>query len=103
MGGSYRSNVLRYLVVDRSGSWAGQRWGYWSCAIRCSFRILQRDLLNNSNFGTNVTAGTFTLKAATGSAVTITVDPTTQSLNDIVTAINAQTGTSGITATIQND
>lgn len=60
-------------------------------------------ILNNSNFATKVTAGTFTLRAATGSAVTITVDPTTQSLNDIVTAINAQTGTSGITATIQND
>ena len=59
--------------------------------------------LNNSNFGTKVTAGTFTMQAATGSAVTITVDPTTQSLNDIVTAINAQTPTSGITASIQND
>ncbi len=59
--------------------------------------------LSNSNFGTKVSAGTFTMKAATGSTVTITVDPTTQSLNDIVTAINAETLTSGITASIQND
>ncbi len=59
--------------------------------------------LNNSNFGTKVSAGTFTMKAATGSTVTITVDPATQSLDDVITAINAQTGTSGITASIQND
>jgi len=59
--------------------------------------------LSSSNFGTAVTAGTFTMKAATGATVSITVDPATQSLDDIVTAINAQAGTSGITATLVND
>lgn len=60
-------------------------------------------ILNNSNFGRKVTGGTFTLQAATGSTVTITVDPATQSLNDVITAINTQTPTSGITASIEND
>lgn len=60
-------------------------------------------MLNSSNFGTKVTAGTFTMKAATGASTTITIDPATQSLNDVVAAINAQTGSSGITASIVND
>ena len=59
-------------------------------------------LLNASNFGTPVTAGTFTIKTAQGSA-TITVDPTTQSLNDVLAAINAQTATTGVTASITTD
>lgn len=57
-------------------------------------------LLNASNFAVPVTAGTFTIKNTAGQA-TLTVDPTTQSLADVVTAINA-TGL-GITASIQND
>ncbi|MGH2631900.1 MAG: flagellar filament capping protein FliD [Tepidiformaceae bacterium] len=59
-------------------------------------------MLNASNFGTPVTAGTFTIKTAQGSA-TITVDPATQSLNDVLAAINAQTGTTGVTASITTD
>jgi flagellar hook-associated protein 2 len=60
-------------------------------------------MLASSNFGTAPTAGTFTMKAASGASTTITIDPTTQSLTDVITAINAQTGTSGITATLVND
>ena len=59
--------------------------------------------LNASNLGTAVTAGTFTIKAATGASQTITVDPTAQSLNDIIGLINGQTGTTGISASIVND
>lgn len=59
--------------------------------------------LNAANFGTSVTAGTFTIKAASGASKTYTVDPAAQSLNDIIALINADTGTSGITASIQND
>lgn len=59
-------------------------------------------MLNASNFGTPVTAGTFTIKTSQGTA-TITVDPTTQSLNDVIAAINAQTGTTGVTAALTTD
>ncbi|MEO9254340.1 MAG: flagellar filament capping protein FliD [Tepidiformaceae bacterium] len=59
-------------------------------------------MLSSSNFRTVVTAGTFTMKAATGAAA-ITVDPATQSLNDLIAQINAQTGTTGITASLVND
>jgi flagellar hook-associated protein 2 len=60
-------------------------------------------VLATSDFRTPVTAGTFTVKAASGVAATITVDPATQSLNDVIAQINAQTGTTGITASIVND
>ena len=40
-------------------------------------------MLASSNFGTAVTAGTFTVKTSSGTA-TITVDPTTQSLKDVI-------------------
>lgn len=60
-------------------------------------------LLKDANFATKVTAGTFTLKAATGAALSLTVEPETQSLDDVVAAINAQTGTTGITASLVND
>ena len=59
-------------------------------------------LLNASNVGTAVTAGTFTIQTPQGAA-TITVDPATQSLNDVIAAINAQTTTTGVTASIVND
>ena len=56
--------------------------------------------LSASNFSTAVTAGNFTIATATGSAV-ITVDPATQTLNDVVTAING--AGVNVTATITND
>ncbi len=59
-------------------------------------------LLNASNVNTAVTAGTFTIQTPQGAA-TITVDPATQSLNDVIAAINAQTATTGVTASIAND
>ncbi len=59
--------------------------------------------LSASNIATAVTAGTFTIKSATGAAATITVDPATQSLNDVIAAINAQTATTGVTASLVND
>jgi len=59
-------------------------------------------MLNASNFGTPVTTGNFTIKTSQGSA-TIAVDPATQSLNDVLAAINAQTGTTGVTASIATD
>jgi flagellar hook-associated protein 2 len=60
-------------------------------------------ILDNANFGTKVTAGTFTIKSSAGGSATITVDPATQSLDDIIGLINAETGTTGITATLEND
>jgi len=59
-------------------------------------------LLNASNLSTAVTAGTFTIGSALGTQV-ITVDPATQSLNDVVAAINAQGAGIGVTASISND
>ncbi len=59
-------------------------------------------MLASSNFGMAVTAGTFTVKTSSGTA-TITVDPTTQSLQDVIDAINLQTGTTGVTASLVND
>ncbi len=59
--------------------------------------------LNASNLATAVTAGTFTIKAASGAQQQITVDPTTQSLNDVIAQINGSTATTGISASIVND
>lgn len=56
--------------------------------------------LESSNFNIPVSAGTFTIKTA-GGAATLTVDPTTQSLDDVVAAINATA--IGVTATVTND
>lgn len=58
-------------------------------------------LLKDSNFNIPVAAGTFTIKTATGGSTTITVDPATQSLNDVVAAING--AGIGVTASIEND
>ncbi|MCC7364559.1 MAG: flagellar filament capping protein FliD [Dehalococcoidia bacterium] len=58
-------------------------------------------LMNAASFATPVTAGTFTMRTATGGTATITVDPATQTLDDIVTAINGSG--IGVTATIEND
>lgn len=55
--------------------------------------------LNSSNFGTPVTAGSFTIKTGQGTAV-VSVDPATQSLNDVIDAINAQSATTGVTASL---
>ncbi len=59
--------------------------------------------LDSANFGTTVSAGTFTLKAATGVSKTYTVDPAAQSLQGIIDMINADTATSGITVSLQAD
>ncbi|GAB4333223.1 MAG: hypothetical protein Kow0010_19450 [Dehalococcoidia bacterium] len=58
-------------------------------------------LLNASNFATAVTDGTFTITTAGGGSAQIAVDTATQSLNDVITAIN-NSGI-GVTATITND
>lgn len=58
-------------------------------------------LLNANNFQMAVTAGTFTLATATGGSATLTIDPATQSLDDVVTAING--AGIGVTASITND
>jgi flagellar hook-associated protein 2 len=57
-------------------------------------------LLSASNFEVTPTSGTFTIGTGLGSAV-ITVDTATQSLNDVITAINA--AGVGVTATLTND
>lgn len=57
-------------------------------------------LLSASNFTTAVTAGNFTIGSGLGTQV-IAVNPATQSLNDVVAAING--GAIGVTATITND
>ncbi len=58
--------------------------------------------LNASNVGLAVIAGTFTIKTSLGGA-TFTVDPATQSLNDVIAAINAQASATGVTASLQAD
>jgi len=58
-------------------------------------------LLNANNFSVAATAGTYTIATATGGTATLTLDPTTQTLQDVVTAING-TGV-GVTASITND
>lgn len=58
-------------------------------------------LLNASNFATAVTSGTFTIATSGGGPAVINVDVATQSLDDIVTAINGSG--IGVTATIAND
>ncbi len=65
-----------------------------------SAAVDQVSVLNNSNFNIPVSAGSFTIKTAAGTA-TVTVDPATQSLDDVVAAITA-TGI-GVTATVTND
>lgn len=57
--------------------------------------------LNTSNFATAVTAGSFTIETATGGLQAFTVDPATQSLGDIMTAING--AGIGVTAAVTND
>jgi len=58
-------------------------------------------LLNANNTQVAITSGTFTIATATGGSATLTIDATTQSLNDVVTAING--AGIGVTATITDD
>jgi flagellar hook-associated protein 2 len=58
-------------------------------------------LLNASNFTTAPTTGSFTIVTATGGSAVINVDTATQTLQDVVDAINASPV--GITAGITND
>lgn len=58
-------------------------------------------LLNANNLDLAITSGTFTIATATGGSSTLTIDATTQSLDDVVTAINGS-GV-GVTASITND
>ena len=58
-------------------------------------------LLSASNFDMAVTSGTFTLATETGGSATITMDAATQTLDDVITAIN--NAGIGITASIAND
>ncbi|HXS24782.1 MAG TPA: flagellar filament capping protein FliD, partial [Gemmatimonadales bacterium] len=55
-----------------------------------------------ANLGNVVTAGTFTIKTPQGTAV-LTVDPVTQSLGDVIAAINAEATTTGVTASLKAD
>lgn len=57
--------------------------------------------LDSANFDMAVTSGTFTIATETGGPATITIDVATQSLDDVVTAIN-NAGV-GITASITAD
>ena len=58
-------------------------------------------LLNASNFAIAPTAGAYTIATATGGSATLTLNPATQTLADVVTAINGTTV--GVTASITND
>lgn len=58
-------------------------------------------LLNANNFQMAVTNGTFTLATENGGSSTFTIDTATQSLDDVIAAINGSG--IGITATITND
>lgn len=58
-------------------------------------------LLNASNFAIAPTAGNYTISTATGGSATLTLNPATQTLADVVTAIN---GTAvAVTASITSD
>ncbi len=57
--------------------------------------------IDSANFATAVTAGTFTLATETGGSVVLNVDPATQSVDDMITAING--AGVGVTATVTND
>jgi len=58
-------------------------------------------LLNANNLQLAVSSGTFTIATATGGSSTLTIDATTQSLDDVIAAINGS-GV-GVTASITND
>ena len=58
-------------------------------------------LLSAANTQTAITSGTFTIATATGGSSTLTIDTATQSLDDVVAAINASG--IGVTATISDD
>ena len=58
-------------------------------------------LLSAANTQTAITSGTFTIATATGGSSTLTIDTATQSLDDVVAAINASG--IGVTATITDD
>ena len=58
-------------------------------------------LLSASNFATAVTDGNFTVATQTGGTAVIAVDTATQSLDDVINAIN--TSGVGLTASITND
>lgn len=58
-------------------------------------------LLNAANFDMAVTSGTFTVATATGGSATLNVDVATQSLDDVITAIN-NAGV-GVTASVTAD
>lgn len=58
-------------------------------------------LLNVSNVQMAITSGTFTIATATGGSSTLTIDMATQSLDDVLAAINGSG--IGVTATITDD
>lgn len=58
-------------------------------------------LLNANNFEMAATSGTFTIATATGGSATLTIDATTQSLDDVITAINGSG--IGVTASVTAD
>ena len=58
-------------------------------------------LLNANNAEMAISAGTFTITTATGGTSTLTIDPATQTLDDVLAAINGSG--IGVTATITND
>jgi flagellar hook-associated protein 2 len=58
-------------------------------------------LLNANNIQMAISSGTFTVATATGGSASIAIDATTQSLDDVVAAINA--AGVGVTATVIDD
>lgn len=86
-------NSGTFTIATASGG--SKTFGVGGAAVQSSA------LLNANNFQMAVTSGTFTIATASGGSSQLTIDATTQSLDDVVTAINASG--IGVTASIVND
>lgn len=95
-------NLANFGVIPTNGTFTiatatgGTRTFYVGGAA-----VQSASLLNASNFATAPASGTFTITTATGGSVQLTVDVATQTLDDVITAINATA--IGVTASISAD
>lgn len=90
--GSVPNNGTFTIATASGGS---QTFGVGGAAVQSSA------LLNANNFQMAVTSGTFTIATASGGSSQLTIDATTQTLDDVVAAINGSG--IGVTASIAND
>lgn len=90
--GTVPSNGTFTIATATGGS---KTFGVGGAAVQSSA------LLNANNLQLAITSGTFTIATATGGTSTLTIDATTQSLDDVIAAINGSG--IGVTASITND